>query len=415
VISWPELRMSMRTLGFLDSKVDLPGGVLELRAQPARKLLVWHPEAIDWIFRWDQRMRHPGSRSLTPLFGPRSLLWAEDSRHAAYRQLLGPPLRGRRLAEYRGLIAEIAHAAIDPLRPGTVIALPAWTRRVALRIIARIILGWSDEPLLDAFTGWIERALGARHRTLAYRYLTGGLPESGAALDRMLLHRAKAAPNVWPPALTALLLAGDGPLGEVDDGELRDAIVSLLFAGHETTASATAWTLYRLDRDDTVRADVLDELSATGEDGSDASRVPLLHAVIQEALRLAPPVTVAENRALTEDAELLGRPLAAGTTLTPSIYLAHRQPDRFPDPGRFDPNRFLGKRVLPQHYFPFGGGTRYCLGSQLAQLEIRMITAAVLRRRKWRCVDPSEAVPRLRGHAMAPAAGLRMRVLSCCG
>jgi cytochrome P450 len=307
------------------------------------------------------------------------------------------------------------HTAIDALRPDTAVALPTWTRRLTLRIIARILLGPPDDVLLSAFTGWIERALGARHRTLAYRYLRGRLPGSGDRLDRMLVWNAKAHRNIRPATLAALMLDSDGPLGEIDDGELRDAIVSLLFAGHETTASATAWTLYWLDRDTGLRHDVLAELSATAADGSDASRVPLLHAVIQEALRLAPPVTVAENRALSEDAELLDRTVTAGTILTPSIYLAHRNPDQFPNPHRFDPNRFLGERVPARHYFPFGGGTRYCLGSQLAQLEVRMIAAAVLRRLEWCCVNPRAGVPQLRGHAMAPTSRLRMRVLRCQG
>jgi cytochrome P450 len=100
--------------------------------------------------------------------------------------------------------------------------------------------------------------------------------------------------------------------------------------------------------------DVFSELAAAG-DGSDAAEVPLLQAVIHQTLRLASPVTVAEHRTLAEDADLLGRPVTAGTTFTPSIYLAHRRPGSFPDPHRFDPYRFLGNRVAPQYYFPFAG------------------------------------------------------------
>jgi cytochrome P450 len=413
-MSWRELRMSVGALAYLEAHAGSAAGVLRLRSRPKPKMLVWHPEAIDWIFRFDQRMHHPGSRSLTPLFGRRSLLWADGPRHAAYRQLLGPPLRGRRLAAYRGIIASIVHAAIDELAPGSEVALAVWTRRLALRIVARIVLGRADEEPMAAFTAWIDRALGARHRTLAYRYLAGGLPESSTELDRTLVGTAKSTVDMAPAPLSALMLSGAGPLGPVDDIELRDAIVSLLFAGHETTASAAAWTLYWLDRDPRIRQEVVAELTGT-PDGSDAARVPLLQAVISETLRLAPPVTVAGNRTLTEDAELLGRPLAAGATLTPSIYLAHHHPGRFPNPGRFDPDRFLGGRVPSAHYFPFGGGSRYCLGSQLAQLELRMITAAVLSRVRWRCVNPGAAVPRLRGHAMAPDSRLLMSVRSCRG
>jgi cytochrome P450 family 110 len=412
-MNWRELHLAFRTLSFLDAHLNSPNGMLELRAQPAPKLLVWHPRAIDHIFRSDHRLRHPGSRSLTPLFGRRSLLWAEGHRHAAYRQVLGPPLRGHRLTGYRSIISDAVHTAIDSLVPGTVIALSRWTRQIAFRVIAQILLGRPDGAVLAAFVGWIERVLGARHRTLAYRCLKGGLPGAGDELDQMLVRNAKAGGDARPPTLATLLLADGGPLGEVGDAELRDAIVSLLFAGYETTASAAAWTLYWLDRETELRREVLAELSGTTADGSDVAQVPLLHAVIQEALRLTPPVIVAENRALAEDGELLGRVLPAGTVLTPSIYLAHRHPDSFPNPHRFDPGRFLGTRVPARSYFPFGGGTRYCLGNQLAHLEIRMIAVAVLRRREWRCTNPRAGVPQLRGHAMAPASTLRMRVLAC--
>jgi len=216
-----------------------------------------------------------------------------------------------------------------------------------------------------------------------------------------------------PPTLAALLLTADGPLGGIDDDELRDQLVSLLFAGHETTASAIAWTLLWLDRDEPVRRDLIAELDATSDDGSNATHVPLLQAVAEESLRLSPPATLAGNRVTTEDSDLFGVPLPRGTELTPSIYLAHHHPDRFPHPFRFDPRRFLGKRVPSSHYFPFGGGIRRCLGSELAMLEIRMIIAALLRRRELRCVNPRAGTPRLRGPAMAPSGRLRVAVTAC--
>lgn len=418
-----ELHMALRTLPFLDARRELGDRAVELSADPP-KLLVWHPEAIDWIFRHDRELSHPGSRSLRPLFGDDSLLWADGPRHEAYREVLGPPLRGRRLTGYHGLIAGAVHEAVDALRPGTVVSLADWTRRLTLRIVGRLVLGRVDDAVLDAFSAWIDRALGSRSRTLAHRFLRGGLPRSGPDLDAALVRCARdgadpdsrgagrdpARDTGGPATLASLMLDADGPLADLGDGELRDQIVSLLFAGHETTASAAAWTLYRLDHDAALRRDVTDELADVPDDVPAPARTPLLDAVIQEALRLAPPVTVAENRTLPQDTDLLGRTLPAGTTLTTSIYLAHRQPDAFPDPLRFDPSRFLGRRPAPRHYLPFGGGTRRCLGAQLGQLEIRMIAAALLRRRDWHCVNPRAGVLRLRGHAMAPSARLRMKV-----
>ncbi|HET9142823.1 cytochrome P450 [Actinophytocola sp.] len=404
-MNWLELAMAVRPLATLESHVDTAGRVLAVRPD---KLLVWQPELLDWLFRSDAQLCHTGGRSLTPLFGPRSLLWSEGSRHDAYRRVLGPPLRGKRLAERHDLIAGPVHLAIDDLAAGREADLLDWTRGIALRIIAGLLLGPVDDTLLAGVTDWADKAFGARHRTLAYRYLFGGLPGPDPALERRLV---RAAHGCAPPALAERLR--HGPLAGIGDRELRDAVVSLLFAGHETTAAGAAWTLYWLGRNASIRHDVEAELAATGSDGSNPAAVPLLQAVVLESLRLTPPATLAGHRTVPEDRPAPGRDLAAGTTLTPAIYAAHRHPDAWPEPTRFDPGRFRQGRPLPQHYLPFGGGSRYCLGSQLALLEIRMIAAALLlRRRRWRLAGRAGRAGRLRGQILAPA-GVTLRVPRC--
>ncbi|HEX4721943.1 MAG TPA: cytochrome P450 [Pseudonocardiaceae bacterium] len=405
-----ELNLALRTRAFLDAHVHDPDGILELRTGPTRRILVWHPDAIDWIFQADRHLRHQPSRTLIPLLGRQSLLWTDGDRHLAYRRTLGPALRGHQLVNYRQIITDTTNQAIDALVPGTVFRLPDWTRTLTLRIIGQIVFHQASDAMLAEFARWINRALGSRFRTLTYRHVLGGLPSAGAALDRMLVHAARSGESTGP--LARLLLADDSPVGVLADGELRDQVVSLLFAGHETTASTVAWTLYWLSRDETVRRDVVAELTATSDDGSDVTRFPLLQAVIQEVLRLCPPAPVAGNRVLTEDGELLGRPMAAGTVLVPSIYLAQHQSGLFPQPYRFDPTRFLGTRVPSRSCFPFGGGIRHCLGNELATLELRMITASVFRNRRLRCLNPNAATARLRGPAMAPSPRLLMKVIA---
>ncbi len=412
-----EFRFAFQTLPFLDSHEGDPAGVLELRARPTPRLLVWHPEGVDGIFRADRQLHHMPSRTLRPLLGRKSLLGVEGLRHAAYRRVLGPALRGHQLQVCHSIISHAVHAAIDVLAPGAVISLIEWTRRVTLCVTSQIVLGRADDVLLESFSTRVESVLGSRSRTLAHRYAHALSISAGQSffrghrrLDEMLLRSAKTTATAQSPALAALLLAGDGPLGVIGDEELRDQTMSLLFAGHETTASATAWVLYWLGRDERVRHDVIDELTTSSNDGSDPAQIPLLHAVTQEALRLFPPAIIAGKRMLTADGELLGKPLPAGTIVTPCMYLAHHQPDLFPNPRRFNPHRFLGNRVSRQYYFPFGGGIRRCLGSELAMLEIRMITAAVLRRCQLHCVNPEAGVPELRGPAMTLAPSLRMSI-----
>ncbi len=216
-----------------------------------------------------------------------------------------------------------------------------------------------------------------------------------------------------PPTLVSLLLSETPPLGDLGATDMWDQVVSLLFAGHETAASAIAWTLYWLERHDDVRHAILDELAATSDSGADAARVPLLDAACRESLRLSPPAIVAGHRVLSEDLELLGETQSAGSVLTPCIYLAHRNPEFYPDPSSFEPHRFLETQFSAQHYFPFGGGIRRCLGADLAILEMRMIIAMMLRRRTLHCVNPNAGVPRLRATAMSPSPTLQMRVTAC--
>ncbi|WP_406218219.1 cytochrome P450 [Streptomyces decoyicus] len=425
-------RFAFRTLSFLDAHKNDRSGVAELSGPPGRALLVWKPEIISQVFRGDRNMTLEGSDTLGPLVGDTSLLFANGPRHAAYRQVIGPRLRGRPLRGYEELIAEATRAAIDELRPGTVFQVPDWTRRLTLQIVSQIILGPVDHGLLHRFTSWIEGVLGSRGRTLAYRYLRlpHALPSpwrtfvrQRESLDKELLcpvsgksaggGAGSGAPEPSPATLAEVLRSGEEPLGPLGDGELRDQIVSLLFAGHETTASAISWALFWLAEHDEVRRDILDELKATSSSGAAAEDVPLLDAACREVLRISPPAVVAGNRVLDEGQEIDGVSHDAGTRLTPCIYLAHQQPDLYPQPERFDPHRFLGKRKSAQEYLPFGGGTRRCLGADLAMLEMRMVVAAVLRRRELKCVNPETGVPQLRGPAMGPSEDLRMTVTEC--
>lgn len=412
-----ELHLMFRTLPFLDAHADDAAGLVQVRTSPEERFLVWHPRSIEAVFGDDQKFRHPGSRSFRPLLGQRSLLWQEDTRHAAYRRVLGAPLRGRQLEGYRGLIAGATNAAIDALPVGSEFSVADWARALTLRIMATITVGCADDDVVVPYGQWIHRALGSRARMLAYRSLRGGLPTPDTRLEELLVRRARGAATENEHALATHLLTSP-EFSDLDDRELRDQLVSLLFAGHETSASAAAWTLHWLHRHDTIRERVLDELDRTEDDGFTASEVPFLQAVISESLRLTPPVPEAGKRVLTTACTVGGRRFAARTTLTPNIYAAHRRHASFPHARTFDPDRFYDparravRHLPPYEFFPFGGGKRYCLGSQLAMTEIRMITAALLRRRILRAVNPRAGRADLRGHTVAPSPRLRMKVIA---
>ncbi|NIH85177.1 cytochrome P450 [Amycolatopsis granulosa] len=409
-----ELALLLRPLQFFNSHAaGTRDGLLELGNTSEPRVLVWNPEVIGGIWHADRTLAHPGSRTFRPVLGEHSLIWADGQRHRDYRAALSVPLV-RQLHTYRGMIAGIVDSFIDDLTPGTKFSLADWTRALALRVMGAFVFGMDDTSFLRPFARWMTRAIGSRPRTLAYRHLRGGLPTAGPELDRLLVEQARAARRD-PRTLSAHLLAHDSPVAGMDDDELRDQVVTLLFAGHETTASTAAWALYWLHRHPEIGDRVRAELDRTRADEPGHDGSPLLDAVVSETLRLTPPVPAAGTRKLATDCDLGDRRFRAGTVVMPQIYIAHRSPATFENPRRFNPDRFLDRdgtayrRPITQ-FFPFGGGTRHCPGAQLGQLEVREILARVLRRLDLQLVEHRGPVEQLRAHTMAPSPRIRMRV-----
>jgi cytochrome P450 len=214
------------------------------------------------------------------------------------------------------------------------------------------------------------------------------------ALFHEEIARRRKEPSPTKDVLSLLL--------DLSDEELHDELMTLLVAGHETTATALAWTMHRL-------AGHPDVLGRAIVEARDTEETRYLEAVILETMRLHPVVPMVV-RQLAEPKSVAGRSLPAGIVLAPNIWLAHRRPDVWPDPERFDPARFLGDNPRPQHFFPFGGGNRTCVGRVFALLEMRIVLREILRGR--RPVPVPGYVPRVvrRGVTFAPSRGLPMRL-----
>jgi cytochrome P450 len=416
------MRLVLGGVRYLDSLAGTGRYTLDLGGGSAPRLLVWQPELIAKIFHAERDMRLEPSDTLTPLVGSTSLLFANGPRHTAYRQVVGAALRGRGLAAYHDTVRGSVGEAVRDLGRAPSVALPDWTRALTLRIAGRIVLGEADVPVLERFGDWVDSALGSPRATLVFRYLRppsfAPSPWRSFLRDRRalwqdikaLLEAQAAHGRAGHPALAAVLGSGAPPLGPLPEDELADQIISLLFAGHETTASALAWTLFWLERHPGICSDIRAELASSGADGVRAGDAPLLHAACQEALRLSPPATVAGNRLVPADRALADGALPAGARLTPCIRLVHHSPDVYRSPLAFDPQRFLGRNRGAHEYLPFGGGTRRCLGADLAMLELRVAVAAVLTRFDLRCLNPEAGVANTRGPAMGPRPQLRMAV-----
>lgn len=417
-----ELRYALQGLSFLDSLSARPERAVEIARAPAPHLLLWGADDLAEVFRHDADMRPGVSDTLRPFVGPTSLLFATGARHTAYRAAIGPVLRGKRLNGHVPAIRSIVADAADQLAVGGSFVVPRWARRVTLRVIGHILFRDENSPLLTRTADLVDRALGTRWRTLCYRHvrLPAAVPSPWRTFlrERDMLREDLFRTRPGTGATGCLPLGGELArghplLGPVGQDELADQLISLIFAGHETTASAISWTLYWIARHDRIRTDLKEELAATTSDGSSATALPLLDAVCRETLRLTPPATVAGNRILTSARQFPGRSMTRSTILTPCIYLAHRQPDVYPHPDRFDPGRFTDGKWSGQYYLPFGGGTRRCLGADLAMLELRMAIAAVLRRVELGRPARNAGVPRRRGPAMGPSPTLTLATRPC--
>ena len=343
------------------------------------------PDTIKQVFTGDPRLLHAGeaNRILLPVLGPDSVLLLDDAPHLRQRKLMLPAFHGERMQRYGALMASVAAEEIErwplnqpyPLRPRM--------QAMTMEIVLRAVFGVSEGPrmeelrrelrgLLDAvtdpFKGIAMLVLGADRitRIPAFRR---ELERVNAPIYAEIAERRTATDLAERDDIMSLLLAATHEDGSpMSDSELRDELVTLLVAGHETTANALAWAVERLCR----APERIHRLTEEVREGGDE----YLKAVVQETLRLRPVISIVLRR-LKEPMELGGRMLPAGASIVPSIYLVHRRADIYPEPERFLPERFLesegGQAPGTYTWIPFGGGVRRCLGAAFAQFEMEVV------------------------------------------
>jgi cytochrome P450 len=339
-------------------------------------VMLAHPDAVREVFKGDPAVMHAGKANLVlrPLVGHASVLLLDGAPHMRQRKLMLPPFHGARMAAYRDLIAEIARAHIASWPRCRPLALAPRMQAITLDVVLRVIFGVDeDSARLDALRDRLRAMLG--------RVLGGGsmiamatagptrIERSGVynrwlrpidALLREQIEERRGAPG--HDVLSLLLAARHDDGSPMSDQELRDELITLLVAGHETTATALSWTLERLTR----RPGGWEALRAGGEEYAEAAA--------KEALRLRPVLPVV-LRNLQRQSTIAGVELPAGTVVAPSIYLVHRRPELYPEPAAFRPERFLGPDPQGGTYtwIPFGGGVRRCLGAAFALMEMRVV------------------------------------------
>lgn len=391
------------------------GDIFTIRIAPRGRPIVFftRPEHAKEIFAGDPEVFHAGKANaiLGPIMGEHSLLLQDAGEHKRARKLLMPAFNGHALREYQSLVTEVARAEVASWRPGEPFRSLDRMNALTLEVILRVVFGVTDEARLALLRPRVNATVNISPIIL----LGWGYPklqkygrwkatiDNQRELDRLIyaeIRERRTAPDLVDrtDVLSRLILQGDDG-DRLDDTELRDQLVTLLLAGHETTATGLAWALYEVGRD----PELLARCQRAATDGDDE----YLDAVMKESLRLHPVIPMVV-RTLMKPATIAGWDLPAGTTVGPSIIIAHQRDDNHDDPWAFRPDRFLDHNPPTNTWIPFGGGVRRCIGAGFSLMEgvavLREVFAA------YDVVAVGDDEPRVRNITSVPRRGARIRV-----
>jgi len=394
------------------------GDVFTVRLVPGGRPLVFftRPEHAKEIFAGDPEVFHAGKANaiLGPIMGEHSLLLQDSGEHKRARKLLMPAFNGHALRGYEALVTELAREEVGRWSPGQEFRALDRMNALTLEVILRVVFGVTDEARLAELRPRVNATVDISPAVLlgwGYPKLQRFGPwkrtvQNQHELDRLIyaeIRERRRAPDLHErtDVLSRLILVRDGEDGTdaLDDSELRDQLVTLLLAGHETTATALAWALHELGR----HPDLLARSREAARTGDDA----WLDAVLKESMRLHPVIPMVV-RTLMKPATVGGWDLPAGATVGPSIIVSHGREDNHPDPEVFRPERFVGQNPPTNTWIPFGGGVRRCIGAGFSLMEGVAVLREVLTAYDVTAVGDDR--PRVRNITSVPRRGARIRV-----
>lgn len=380
---------------------------------------VSEPDDVRAVFRADPEQARAGEANsvLGPILGERSVLTSDGTDHRWLRRMLAPPFHGDAVAALTGPMAEVTREHLARWPVGRPFAVHDDMRLITLEVILRTVLGVRREsrraelrrvlpPLVDVGPVTV---LALAYPSLRAFWPWSRLNRVAATADRVLHEEIRAAredPDLAErsDALGVMVRARDEQGRGLSDDELRDQLVTLLLAGHETTATGLSWTLERLVRHPEVLREATTAARTGGPEGD-----RYLAAVVTESLR-ARPVVFDVVRQLHAPLSLPSVELPAGVMVAPAIAVIHRSDRHHDAADTFRPDRFTGARPDPATWLPFGGGTRRCLGAAFATTEMRVVLGEILRAVDLAPSDEPGEAPRARHVTLVPARGARITV-----
>ena len=375
------------------------------------------PGDIRELFRGDPDTFRAGEANgtiLAPLLGSTSVLVTDGDTHRRQRKLMNPAFHGKSVSGLAPMMASIAAREIETWPVGVEFATRPLFQRITLEVILRTVIGADDDASLAELRGALPPLVDLNLLAMmqfAFPRLAGVWPWSrfrpvearaNAAL-RAEIERSRNDPDLEDRSdVLATLVRARGEDGDhLSPSELRDQLVTLLLAGHETTATGLAWAVERLVR----HPEILARAQTAAREGDDA----YLDAVVAETLRVRPVVPDVSRR-VTRPAAIGGHRLRAGVLTNPAILLVNKSPANYEDPGRFDPQRFVGKPPDPSIWIPFGGGSRRCLGAACAATEMRVVLRELLSRVDLEPTTDRDEPARIRHVTLIPKRGARVRI-----
>ncbi|MCB9684091.1 MAG: cytochrome P450 [Alphaproteobacteria bacterium] len=385
-------------------------------------VLTGHPEGIRAIYAARPETLTPANTDLGVFIGDTSLILVGGERHKRLRRLLMPPFHGARMRAYGRLIQSLVREHTRSWTPGRTVSVHQTATDLSLDVILQAVFGVRDPermarlarlltdvvhgitPAIAMFPA-LRRELGGFGPYAAFRRRQVALHE---ALDALIAEARGMEPGDDILSLLVHAQAEDGrPL---TDEELRDQLLLLVVAGHETTAIAVAWALHALGLPENagVAERLRAELDALGPDPDPAvvDEHPWLRAVCDETLRRYPGAPAPAPRRLLAPLELMGRTVPEGTAVAAAIGLVHFREELYPEPMAFRPERFLERKFSPFEFIPFGGGARRCLGAALAGYEMRLVVAELVRRFRTTPARPGPDPGKVRAANVGPRYGV---------
>jgi unspecific monooxygenase len=358
------------------------------------------------------------------------MLALAGERHKRHRRLLTPPFHGERMLAYGQLIRDITEQATSQWAIGHPLVVRSTMQEISFQVILKAVFGLEDGSRYEQLKEILSALLNPKQpfvsalvflfpplqRDLGPWSPGGILKQQLQQMDELIytqIQERRSQPDPSRTDILSLMMAARDEAGEpMTDLELRDELITLLVAGHETTATALAWAFYWIHHLPQVREKLLQELDTLGEnpDPNAIFRLPYLNAVCSETLRLYPVAMLALNRVVKSPIQIGGYQFEPGILLIPCIHLTHQRQDLYPEPKQFKPERFLERQFAPYEYVPFGGGNRRCIGMAFALFEMKLVLATVLSRWQLELVNSKPLQPVRSGALLRPEGGVRMVV-----